>query len=172
MIVDLKSAIFQISHRRSWHPVCCILPPMQALRLTKKNKELINTEVKTRELHLLNTPPYIIHDCEIMSFEIYRFVRYKLWSLMVGLCSTDLTLENSAFCPHIVFMCFLCIWEQTAIISLYNINWLVCITHWVCLLRGTEWTFNIHQFHVLPIVCNYVFRAHLRTNSDYFRIQH
>ena len=25
-------------------------------------------------------------------------------------------------------MCFVWIWEQTAIISLYNINWLVCIT--------------------------------------------
>jgi hypothetical protein len=27
------------------------------------------------------------------------------------------------FCPHSVFMCFVWIWEQTAIISLYNINW-------------------------------------------------
>ena len=27
-----------------------------------------------------------------------------------------------------VFMCFVWIWEQTAIISLYSINWLVCIT--------------------------------------------
>ena len=30
--------------------------------------------------------------------------------------------------PHSVFMCFVCIWEQTAIISLYSINWLVFIT--------------------------------------------
>jgi len=29
------------------------------------------------------------------------------------------------FCPHSVFMCFVWIWEQTAIISRYNINWLV-----------------------------------------------
>jgi len=28
--------------------------------------------------------------------------------------------------------------EQTAIISLYNINWLVCITETECLLRGTD----------------------------------
>jgi len=27
-----------------------------------------------------------------------------------------------------VFMCFVWIWEQTASISLYSINWLVCIT--------------------------------------------
>ena len=38
------------------------------------------------------------------------------------------TLSNSTFCPHSVFMGFVWIWEQTAIISLYGINWLVCIT--------------------------------------------
>jgi len=31
------------------------------------------------------------------------------------------------FCPHSVFMCFVWIWEQTAIISLCKINWLVFI---------------------------------------------
>ena len=30
--------------------------------------------------------------------------------------------------PTRVFMCFVWVWEQTAIISLYSINWLVCIT--------------------------------------------
>ena len=39
---------------------------------------------------------------------------------------------NSTFCPHSVFMCFVWIWEQTAIISLYNINWLVFITETEC----------------------------------------
>ena len=38
------------------------------------------------------------------------------------------TLNYTTFCPHSVFMCFVWISEQTAIISLYNINWLVCIT--------------------------------------------
>ena len=38
-------------------------------------------------------------------------------------------------------MCFVWIWEQTAIISLYNINWLVFITQTECLLRGTDWVF-------------------------------
>ena len=41
-------------------------------------------------------------------------------------------------------MCFVWIWEQTAIISLYNINWLVCITETVCLLRGTDWVYVSH----------------------------
>ena len=49
-------------------------------------------------------------------------------STAVTIYTTSLTLNNSTFCPHSVFMCFVWIWEQTAIISLYNINWLVFIT--------------------------------------------
>jgi len=49
---------------------------------------------------------------------------YRLRSL----CTASLTFSNSAFCPHTVFMCFVWISEQTAIISLYSVNWLVCIT--------------------------------------------
>jgi hypothetical protein len=51
------------------------------------------------------------------------------WSLYVP---PGLTFNNPTFCPHSVFMCFVCIWEQTAIISLYSINWLVCITETEC----------------------------------------
>ena len=40
--------------------------------------------------------------------------------------------NNSTFCPHSVFMCFVWIWEQTAIISLYRIDWLVFITETEC----------------------------------------
>ena len=47
---------------------------------------------------------------------------------MVTICTTSLTFTNSTFCPHSVFMRFVWIWEKTAIISLYNINWLVFIT--------------------------------------------
>ena len=45
---------------------------------------------------------------------------------------------NSTFSPHSVF-----VWisEQTTIISLYSINWLVFITETECLLRGTDWIF-------------------------------
>ena len=32
--------------------------------------------------------------------------------------------------------------------------------------------FNIQQFYVLPTHCVYVFCVDLRTNSDYFPIQH
>jgi hypothetical protein len=33
--------------------------------------------------------------------------------------------------------------QQTEIISLYSINWLVFITETECLLRGTDWFFII-----------------------------
>jgi hypothetical protein len=39
-------------------------------------------------------------------------------------------------------MCFVWISEQTAIISLYSINWLVFITETECLLRGTSSVFT------------------------------
>ena len=47
-------------------------------------------------------------------------------------------------------MCFVWIWEQTAIISLYSINWLVCITETECLLRGTDWSLHIIQLYAVP----------------------
>jgi len=74
---------------------------------------------------------------------------------------------HSTFCPRSVFMSFVWIWEQTAIISLYSINWLVFITETenvYCAVRST--------FYVLPTQCIYVFCVDLRTNSDYFTIQH
>jgi len=45
-------------------------------------------------------------------------------------------------------MCFVWIWEQTAIISLYNINWLVFITDGEYLLRGTDWVFIYNSGYV------------------------
>ena len=51
---------------------------------------------------------------------------------MVTKYTDSLSFNNSTFCPHSVFMCFVWISEQTAIISLYNINWPVCITETEC----------------------------------------
>ena len=53
---------------------------------------------------------------------------YYLYRTVVTICTTSSKFSNSTFCPHSVFMCFVWIWKQTAIISLYSINWLVCIT--------------------------------------------
>ena len=49
-----------------------------------------------------------------------------------SLYTASLTFSNSTFCPHSVFRCFVWIWEQTVIISLYSINWLVFITETEC----------------------------------------
>ena len=58
-----------------------------------------------------------------------------------GFCTWDREVEtftNSTFCPHSVFVCFVWIWEQTAIISLYNINWLVFITNTQCVYSAVR----------------------------------
>ena len=126
------------------------------------------------------------------------------WSLDV---TPGLTFTNSTFCPHSVFVCFVCICEQTAIISLYNIDWLVRVTETECLLRGTYWPLYIIQvvcfvwiweqtaiislYSIDWLVCitetecvycavrtgslyviQVVFCVDLRTNSDYFPVQH
>ena len=44
------------------------------------------------------------------------------------MCTNSLVDTVSTSCPHSVYTSFVRIKEQTAIISLYSINWLVCIT--------------------------------------------
>ena len=51
---------------------------------------------------------------------------------MVIMFTASFVDKISTFCPHSVFMCFVWIWEQTAIISLYSIDWLVFITEKEC----------------------------------------
>ena len=88
-----------------------------------------------------------------------------------------LTFSDSTFRPHRVFMCFVWIWEETAIISLYSINWLVFITETECVycavrtgsLYTASLTFSNSTFCQQ---CIYVFCVDLTINSDYFPIQH
>jgi hypothetical protein len=47
---------------------------------------------------------------------------HYIYRKVVTICTTSLTSNNSTFCPHSVFMCFVWISEQTDIISQYNIN--------------------------------------------------
>ena len=71
-------------------------------------------------------------------------------------------------------MCFVWISEQTAFISLYNINRLVFIKRFNPLKPSGHYMyhqFNIQQFYVLPTQCIYVFCVYLRTNSHYFPLQ-
>ena len=73
---------------------------------------------------------------------------------------------HSTFCPHSVLLCFVWISEQTGIISLYSIDWLVFVTETECVYCAVRCT-----FYILPTQCIYVFCVDLRTNSDYFTIQ-
>ena len=57
---------------------------------------------------------------------------HYMYPTVVTICTIRFNIHNSTFCPHSVFVCFVWISEQTAIISLYNINWLVCITETEC----------------------------------------
>jgi hypothetical protein len=68
----------------------------------------------------------------LVYFLLLRLTAFEIITSLKAYCllyvPPGLTFSNSTFCPHSVFMCFVWIWEQTAIISLYSINWLVCIT--------------------------------------------
>jgi len=76
---------------------------------------------------------------------------------VVTICTASKTFNNSTFSPLIVFVCFVWIWEQTAIISLYSINWLVCVTERLCVhcavqtgyLNVTQIKFRLY-IHVAP----------------------
>ena len=60
---------------------------------------------------------------------------------------------NATFCPHSVFMCFVWISEQTAIISLYNINLLVFVTETECVYcavrTGSLYTYTTRIYYLM-----------------------
>ena len=68
----------------------------------------------------LYVPP-VVTICTVSGHYMYR-----QWSLyvppLVTMYTTSLTFTNSTLCTHSVFMCFVWISEQTAIISVYSIN--------------------------------------------------
>ena len=75
---------------------------------------------------------------------------------MVTICTTSLTFNNSTFCPHSAFMCFVWISEQTAIISLrvYIINPLNAELNTICHLLALLGAHLI--FHVSRIRANWL----------------
>ena len=75
------------------------------------------------------------HNSKYLTIQTQAVKSFKAqWLLFL---QPGLTFTNSTFCPHSIFMRFVWISEQTAIISLYSINWLGFITE-ECLLRGTK----------------------------------
>jgi hypothetical protein len=94
-----------------------------------------------------------------------------------------LTFNNSTFCPHSLFMCFVWISEQTAIILLYSINWFVELRRSVFTARYGLYLsspvvtictamFNIQQFYVLPTQFISVFSVDLIKKSEWFTVHH
>ena len=81
---------------------------------------------------------------------------HYMYRIVVTIRTTRLSLTNSTFCPHSVFMCFVLISEQTAIISLYNFNWQVCIIQTECVYCAVR----IEVFHVIII-------THLKPSGHY-----
>jgi hypothetical protein len=79
-------------------------------------------------------------------FRVYNLNR-KMFMLKSALTTQILVLTTrtasfnimkTTFCPHSIFVCFVWTSEQTAIISLYSINWLVFITGCVYWAVRTE----------------------------------
>jgi len=97
--------------------------------------ECVYCEVRTGSLYNNSTfCPHSVFMCFVWISEQTAIISLHSVNWLVFITETECVYcavrtgslyNNSTFCPHTVFMCFVWIWEQTAIISLYNINWLV-----------------------------------------------
>jgi hypothetical protein len=67
---------------------------------------------------------------------------------------------------HTVFMCFVFIWEQTAICATYSIKWLVFITEMKSVYSAVQ-TGSLNK-----AVCASSLNGYLRTNSELCHLQH
>jgi len=76
----------------------------------------------------------------------FQFIMFK-WQIcytstlsgsMIALCTASLTFNNTAFCPHSLFMCFVWISVQRGIISLNNINTTFFVMDADCVLSEAE----------------------------------
>ena len=71
-----------------------------------------------------------------------------LYSQVVTICTTSLTFTILRSAHTAVFMCFVWISEQTAIISLYSINWLVYIIQTECVYCAVRTETNIFRLNL------------------------
>jgi len=76
----------------------------------------------------------------------------KLYAL-VTLRTASLTFTNPTFCPHSCIYVF-CVDLRTAIISLYNINWLVFITEMECVYCEVRTGYLYHSRSGPREICN------------------
>ena len=146
--------------------------------------ECVYSAVWTEHLTFNNCTfcPHSVFMCFVWIWEQTAIISLYSINLLVFITETEcvyravrtehLTFNNSTFCPHSVFMCFVWIWEQTAIISLHSINWLVFITETECVYSAVQTEHLTFSNSTFCPHCICVFCVDLRTNSDYFPIQH
>jgi len=82
---------------------------------------------------------------------------------VVTIRTTSLTFNNSTFCPHSVFMCSVWISEQTAIISLYSINWSVFMEEKDC----AYWAVRTGVLYAYSIQTNCLFQS-IKNRFSYY----
>jgi len=97
-------------------------------------------------------PSLIYHEqsqltCVCALFNPLKPSGHYMYRKVVTICTASLTFNNSTFCPHSVFMCFVWISEQTVIISLYSINWLVFVTEKECVYCAVR-TGSLYIIHI------------------------
>jgi len=103
-------------------------------------RECVYCAVRTGYLYIILRSAHTVYLCVLCGSEnkqrLFPYTTLTGFYNQKGVCllrGTDwIFIYNSTFCPHSVFMCFVWIWEQTAIISLYSINWQVFITETEC----------------------------------------
>jgi hypothetical protein len=113
----------------------------------------VNSDSVTRSVQLLKLQT-------LYSSPLFCYASEAKWLLSEH---PDLKFKNPTFCPHSVFVCFVWISEQTAIISLHSIKWLVFTTETECVYCAvrTESLYTI-QVH---LVFTGLRRTVLETNS-------
>ena len=94
--------------------------------VVRSNKKVFITVLKNREFNRRHVSgwSYFTFQCAVVTLRTIRF-----------------NVKNSTFYPHSEFTCSLRISEQRPVSS-SHINRLVFKTEEVCLLRGTNWTFQ------------------------------
>jgi hypothetical protein len=106
---------------------------------------------------------------------VFRSDYFTVQHYVIGFYNRQrLCLLRGTFCPHSVLMCFVWIWEQTVIISMNSIKWLVFITENECVYYAVR---SVHSVFLCLYNRGGVFTAlyFLPNNvfmSDYFTVQH
>ena len=90
---------------------------------------------------------------------------HYIYRAVVTICTTSLTFNKSHVLPTQLYLCVL-LWisEQTAIISLYNINWLVCLTETECVYCAVRTGYLNRPTKCINII-PLTFDAHLVLNA-------